>query len=129
MTPFNINLETVILLFATLLTGLLAGVFFTWNNAITTGIGRLNDVSYLKAFQQMNRTILNPLFYIVFIGPLILSIAATYIYKAYPVYILWMLILATVIYFLGVFIVTISGNIPLNKMLDKTNLADISLEA
>jgi uncharacterized membrane protein len=128
MTPFNINLETVILLFATLLTGLLAGVFFTWNNAITTGIGRLNDVSYLKAFQQMNRTILNPLFYIVFIGPLILSIAATYIYKAYPVYILWMLILATVIYFLGVFIVTISGNIPLNKMLDKTNLADISLE-
>jgi uncharacterized membrane protein len=78
MTPFNINLETVILLFATLLTGLLAGVFFTWNNAITTGIGRLNDVSYLKAFQQMNRTILNPLFYIVFIGPLILSIAATY---------------------------------------------------
>ncbi len=128
MTPFNINIETVILLFATLLTGLLAGVFFTWNNAITRGIGRLNDVSYLNAFQQMNRTILNPLFYIVFMGPLLLSAAATYVYKANPAYILWMLILATVIYFLGVFIVTILGNIPLNKMLDKTNLADISLE-
>ena len=128
MTPFNFNIQTVILLFATLLTGLLAGVFFTWNNAITTGIGRLDDVSYLKAFQQMNRTILNPLFYIVFMGPLILSIAATYVYKANPAYILWMLILATVIYFLGVVIVTILGNIPLNNMLENTNLADISLE-
>jgi len=128
MTPFNINMQSVILLFATLLTGLSAGVFFTWNNAVTPGIGRLNDVSYLKAFQHMNRTILNPLFYIVFMGPLLLSFAATYVYKANPAYILWMLILATVIYFLGVFIVTILGNIPLNNMLDKSNLADISLE-
>jgi uncharacterized membrane protein len=50
MTSFDINIQNVILLFATLLTGLLAGVFFTWTNAVTTGIGRLNDVSYLKAF-------------------------------------------------------------------------------
>ena len=107
MTSFDINIQTVILLFATLLAGLLAGVFFTWTNAITPGIGRLNDVSYLKAFQNMNRTILNPLFYIVFMGPLLLSIAATYVYKANPAYILWMLILATVIYFLGVFISSI----------------------
>jgi len=121
-------MQTVILLFTTLLTGILAGVFFTWTNAITPGIGRLNDVSYLKAFQHMNRTILNPLFYIVFMGPLLLSLAATYVHKAYPAYILWMLIVATVIYFLGVFMVTILGNIPLNDMLDKTNLADISLE-
>jgi len=128
MTSFNINFQTLILLFATLLTGLLAGVFFTWTNAITPGIGRLNDVNYLKAFQHMNRTILNPLFYIVFMGPLLLSVAATYFYKANPAYILWMLIVATVIYFLGVIVVTILGNIPLNNMLDKTNLADISLE-
>jgi len=128
MTSFNINMQTVILLFATLLTGLLAGIFFTWNNAITPGIGRLNDVSYLQAFQHMNRTILNPLFLIVFMGPVLLSTAATYVYRANPVYILWMLIVASVIYFLGVFIVTVLGNIPLNEMLDKANLADISLE-
>jgi len=128
MTSFNINMQTVILLFATLLTGLLAGIFFTWNNAITPGIGRLNDVSYLQAFQHMNRTILNPLFLIVFMGPVLLSPAATYVYRANPTYILWMLIVASVIYFLGVFIVTILGNIPLNEMLDKANLTDISLE-
>jgi len=128
MTSLNINMQTVILLFATLLTGLLAGIFFTWNNAITPGIGRLNDVSYLQAFQHMNRTILNPLFLIVFMGPVLLSPAATYVYRANPAYILWMLIVASVIYFLGVFIVTILGNIPLNEMLDKANLADISLE-
>ena len=121
-------MQTVILLFTTLLTGILAGVFFTWTNAITPGIGRLNDVSYLKAFQHMNRTILNPLFYMVFMGPVLLSFAAIYVYRANPAYILWMLIVATVIYFLGVFMVTILGNIPLNDMLDKTNLTDISLE-
>lgn len=128
MTSLNITTQTVILLFATLLTGLSAGLLFTWTNAITPGIGRLNDVNYLQAFQHMNRTILNPLFFIVFMGPVLLSFASTYVYRANPAYILWMLVLASVIYFLGVLIVTFLGNIPLNEMLDKTNLADISLE-
>lgn len=128
MTSLNITTQTVILLFATLLTGLSAGLLFTWTNVITPGIGRLNDVNYLQAFQHMNRTILNPLFFIVFMGPVLLSFASTYVYRANPAYILWMLILASVIYFLGVLIVTFLGNIPLNEMLDKTNLADISLE-
>ena len=124
----SLNLQTVSLLFTTLLTGLLAGVFFTWANAITPGIGRLNDISYLKAFQHMNRTILNPLFFVVFLGPLLLSPATAYLYKANPAHILWILIVAAIIYFLGVFMITILGNIPLNEMLDKINLGDLSVQ-
>ncbi|WP_103072560.1 anthrone oxygenase family protein [Aquimarina sediminis] len=126
MVSFNSHIQTIILCVATLLTGLLAGVFFTWANAVTTGIGRLNDTNYLRAFQEMNRTILNPLFYIIFAGPLVLSFIAAFFYRDRPI-VLWILIAVIAIYFIGVFLITISGNIPLNEMLDKTNLEDFDL--
>ena len=88
------NSETIILLVATLLTGLSAGLCFTWNNAVTTGIGRLSDINYLQAFQQMNRTILNPLFFIVFFGPVLLSLIATYTHRISYTPIFWMLLAA-----------------------------------
>ena len=57
-----------------ILTGLSAGLCFTWGNAVTPGIGKLDDLGFLMAFQQMNRVILNPIFFIVFIGPFFLGI-------------------------------------------------------
>jgi uncharacterized membrane protein len=128
MEYFNYDKKAIVLVFATLFTGLLAGVFFTWTNAITPGIGRLSDVNYLQAFQNMNRTIINPLFYIVIIGPLILSPLAAYLYKNSTAFMLKILIGTSVLYFLGVFVVTIFGNIPLNMMLDNLQLSNISLE-
>ena len=128
MKSSTLDSKTIVLLFFTLLTGLLAGVFFTWTNAITPGIGRLNDIDYLQAFQHMNRTILNPLFYIVITGPLLLSFVAVFLYKANTGFVLRLLSATAIIYFLGVFIVTILGNIPLNDLLDKTDLKIISVE-
>ena len=128
MGYFNFDKRRIVLVTTTLLTGLLAGVFFTWTNAITPGIGRLNDIYYLQAFQHMNRTILNPLFYLVIIGPLLLSPLSAYIYKSSNRFMLRLLIGASLIYFIGVFGVTMLGNIPLNNMLDKIQLATISLE-
>lgn len=123
-----LNKNVLILGLSTLLTGLLAGVFFTWTNAITPGIGRLNDLSYLQAFQHMNRTILNPLFYIVIISPLFLSPLSAYLYKSSNRFMIRLLIAASVIYFLGVFVVTMYGNIPLNIKLDNLQLSTISSE-
>ena len=68
---FSLKLTTLVL--TILVTGLSAGLCFTWSNAVTTGIGRLDNFSYLSAFQQMNRTILNPVFFIVFFGPFFLK--------------------------------------------------------
>lgn len=127
MKSIIMNKEALVLLFATLLKGLLAGVFFTWTNAITPGIGRLDDVHYLQAFQHMNRTIINPLFYIVIISPLFLSPLSSYLYKSNRL-MLRLLIGASFIYFMGVFAVTMLGNIPLNIMLDNIQLSTISLE-
>ena len=127
MSFFDLKTKSIILLIATLLTGLLAGVFFTWTNAITPGIGRLNDLGYLQAFQQMNRSILNPLFYVVFMGALLFSASAIYYYKFDSKYLFRLLSYATAIYFVGVFIVTLIGNLPLNDVLDKANLEAMSM--
>jgi len=120
--------ENSIFIVLVLLTGLSAGLCFTWSNAVTTGIGLLDDLGYLSAFQQMNRTILNPTFFIVFLGPIPLHLINIYLFKSTSSTTLWLLILATVIYFLGVVLITIFGNVPLNEMLDKTNLGSESVE-
>lgn len=123
------NTMNTILVLATILNGLLAGVFFTWTNAITPGIGKLSDINYLRAFQAMNRSILNPLFYVVFFGSIALSpLAAIYQYFESINYIFWMIIGVIIIYGIGVIYVTFQGNIPLNNRLDKIDLSDANLQ-
>ncbi len=126
MNLLKIETKSIILFIAILLSGLLAGIFFTWTNAITPGIGKLDDLAYLQVFQHMNRAILNPLFFIIFMGALLFSVASTYYYKLDSKLIFRMLIIATVIYFIGVFIVTIIGNLPLNDLIDKSVLESLS---
>jgi uncharacterized membrane protein len=111
-----------------LLTGLSAGLCFTWSNAITPGIGRLDDLGYLNAFQQMNRSIINPMFIIVFFGPFLLGLFNLYLFKNESSPIIWLLIFATGFYFFGVVLITLFGNVPLNEILDKTDLSKASLE-
>lgn len=120
--------QHIAIIILVVLTGLSAGLCFTWSNAITPGIGRLDDLGYLSAFQQMNRSIINPLFIIVFFGPFFLGLINLYLFKTASSSIIWLLILATAIYFLGVVLATIFGNVPLNDILDKTDLGTSSLE-
>jgi len=121
----NQHIATIVLI---LLTGLSAGLCFTWSNAITPGIGKLDDLGYLSAFQQMNRSIINSLFILVFFGPFFLGLINLYLFKNASSSIIWLLILAMAFYFFGVLLVTIFGNIPLNDLLDKTDLGQASLE-
>jgi len=123
---FSLKSSTLVL--AVLFTGMSAGLCFTWSNAITPGIGKLNDIGYLQSFQQMNRTILNPTFLIVFFGPFLLNLANLYVFKAASISLIWLLILATAFYFFGVVLITIFGNVPLNEMLDKTDLTTANIE-
>ena len=121
--------ETIILALAILLTGLMAGIFFTWSNAVKPGIGKLSDIEYLRALQSMNRVILNNAFRIIFLGAIIaVALVPVFYFNLYPKNIFWLFVFTLVIYWIGVFGVTVSGNIPLNEILDKTNLESITLE-
>ena len=121
--------ETIILALAILLTGLMAGIFFTWSNAVKPGIGKLSDIEYLTALQSMNRVILNNAFKIIFLGAIIaVALVPVFYFNLYPKNIFWLFVFTLVIYWIGVFGVTVSGNIPLNEILDKTNLESITSE-
>tara|TARA_B110000003_G_C16419876_1_gene445793 strand:+ start:144 stop:638 length:495 start_codon:yes stop_codon:yes gene_type:complete len=121
--------ETIILALAILLTGLMAGIFFTWSNAVKPGIGKLSDIEYLRALQSMNRVILNNAFKIIFLGAIIVvALVPVFYFDLYPKNIFWLFVFTLVIYWIGVFGVTVSGNIPLNEILDKTNLESITSE-
>ena len=121
--------ETIILALAILLTGLMAGIFFTWSNAVKPGIGKLSDIEYLRALQSMNRVILNNAFKIIFLGAIIaVALVPIFYFNLYPKNIFWLFVFTLVIYWIGVFGVTVSGNIPLNEILDKTNLESITSE-
>ena len=121
--------ETIILALAILLTGLMAGIFFTWSNAVKPGIGKLSDIEYLRALQSMNRVILNNAFKIMFLGAIIaVALVPVFYFNLYPKNIFWLFVFTLVIYWIGVFGVTVSGNIPLNEILDKTNLESITSE-
>ena len=121
--------ETIILATAILLSGLMAGIFFTWSNAVKPGIGKLSDLEYLRALQSMNRVILNKAFIGIFLGSVIaVALVPVFHFKLFPNSIFWMFVLALVTYWIGVFGTTAFGNIPLNEILDKVNLESLNLE-
>ena len=123
------KIEIIILASAIFLTGLMAGIFFTWSNAVKPGIGKLGDIEYLRALQSMNRVILNNAFRIIFLGAIIaVALVPVFYFNLYPKNIFWLFVFTLVIYWIGVFGVTVSGNIPLNEILDKTNLESITSE-
>ena len=128
MTTLNFDTQAIVVVLATLLTGLTAGLCFTWNNAVTPGIGQLADIGYLRSFQEMNRSIINPAFILVFFGPLFLQIANIFLFRTSSSTIIWMVVASAALYIIGVVLVTIFGNVPLNELLDKTDLMQASAE-
>ena len=121
--------EMVILASAILFTGIMAGVFFTWSNAVKPGIGKLSDLEYLRALQSMNRVILNKTFIFVFTGAIItVALVPLFYLHLYPKNIFWLFICTFIIYGIGSFGITIFGNIPLNEKLDKVSLETFTSE-
>ncbi|MFK7811053.1 MAG: DUF1772 domain-containing protein [Maribacter sp.] len=121
------KIETIILILAIISTGIMTGVFFTWSNAVTPGIGKLGDMEYLSSLQSMNRAILNTPFRIIFMAAVIcVALVFAIHFKSYGSPIFWILLTAFAIYWIGAFGVTFFGNIPLNQILEKTELETIS---
>jgi uncharacterized membrane protein len=111
------ELNKIILFFAILTTGLMAGLFYTWSFSVTRGITKLSDANYIEAMQSLNRAILNPAFFFIFLGSIISLPLATIIhYKQSNIF--EYLLIATIIYLLGSIAVTFLGNIPLNNLLE-----------
>jgi uncharacterized membrane protein len=117
----------IILIVTTTFTGLIAGLFFAFSYSVVLGLGKLPDVEYLRAFQHINRAIQNPVFLTCFMGILLLLPLSTYLHYQKPLTPqFWLLLSATIIYLIGVFGITVMGNIPLNNTLDAFNIEGAS---
>ncbi|MGB5942078.1 MAG: DUF1772 domain-containing protein [Leeuwenhoekiella sp.] len=129
----ELSIKTCVLIISILFTGLTAGLCFTWSNAVTPGIGRLDDLNFLQSFQLMNRAIINPIFLVVFFSPAVLLFVNALQFKTANQSAFVPFLLAAILFFIGIGLITIFKNVPLNELLDhiplqtatKEELADI----
>ena len=122
-------MNTIILVITTLSSGLMAGLFYSWSISVTPGLAKVGDENYLQAFQSMNRAILNPAFFIFFMGLVILLPLLSYLYYQSPISAqFWYIISATVLYIVGTMAVTIFGNVPMNNTLEALQIKSMSPE-
>ena len=105
---------------AALGSALMAGLFFTFSNTAMTAFGKLPPATGIAAMQAINVWILNPVFFLVFIGTSALSIALALI-ALFNLAQTWALPLlaGSLCYFIGSLLVTMIFNVPLNNRLAK----------
>ncbi len=109
------------LLVATVLVGLSAGFFYTYEASVTVGLAQVGDSAYVETFQAINDTIQNPAFAIVFFGSIPAMVAAIALHwRQGSVAGRTLLVGALVLYLTGL-VVTVTGNVPLN-----TDLAEVT---
>lgn len=107
--------RAISLLAATLTMGLVSGAFLLYQHTVMPGLHKADDKTFVTAFQNMDRAIINPWFMIFgFVGALVFTIVAGIANlgrSALP----WIAV-AFVLYLIA-FIVTIAVNVPLNDAL------------
>jgi len=122
------------LIIATLLCSLVAGLLFTFKIIVMPGIHKLNDRDFIRAFQEMDGIIQknHPLFILVWVGSIIALLLALILGFGQLGFIEQVLmILSALFYLIGVQILTIKNNIPLNNKLqsvDTNNLDEAKLK-
>lgn len=121
----DFTIKSWLLYAAVTLTGLSAGLFYAWSVSVIPGTQKVVDATYLETMQAINRAILNPAFYLVFFGSVILlGLSVVYQYQNGATF--WLVLLAAVLYLVGTFGVTAFGNVPLNDQLDVLDLVEFS---
>ncbi|MFI0938371.1 anthrone oxygenase family protein [Streptomyces sp. NPDC021020] len=113
----NGTLSGLVLLAATLTTGLMAGLYFAFSVAVMPGLGRSGDRTLVEAMQRINVAILNGWFTLAFGGALVLGIVAAVLHRggegrpALP----W-IIAGVALYALSL-LITMGFSVPLNNTL------------
>ena len=98
--------------------GLIAGVFLAFSSFVMRALARVRPANGAEAMQQINITVINPVFLVTFMGTTALSLISIAVGVTR-----WhdlgsrLLTGAGLLYFCGTFLVTALGNVPLNNRL------------
>jgi uncharacterized membrane protein len=104
-----------ILAAATVLTGLIAGVYYAFACSVMLGLGASGDRTFIEAMQNINKKIENPVFFLAFFGALILPAWALRTFRHDRELRLW-IAAGLALYTVGL-LTTMAVNIPLNNQL------------
>jgi uncharacterized membrane protein len=113
----NADLRSVVLLAATLTTGLMAGLYFAFSVAVLPGLAKAGDRTFIEAMQRVNVAILNGWFTLAFGGALVLGVLTAILHRggegrpALP----W--IIAGVALYAASLVITTGFSVPLNNRL------------
>ena len=116
----------------TIATGLLAGLFYGYACSVMPGLARADDRTLVDGMQQINEAILNPIFFLTFMGAPALNLAAWLVLRRSrqrdDEVLRWILI-GLALSVLG-FVVTMVLNVPLNDDLaaagDPSRITDMA---
>ena len=115
------TVSTISLYAALVTTGLMAGVYLAFSIAVLPGIARTDDDTFVASMRGMNAAILNPVFALVFGGPLVFGIVA--IVAQLPDGDDISSIAAALSLYVATLVITGAVNVPLNNRLDSTEPA------
>ena len=120
----SIFLETVTVATA-IACGLVGGVFFAFSNFVMAALGQRPDREGLAAMQAINVTVLNPLFMLLLLGPVVActGLAITALRDLGEAHAPWLLA-GALLYVLGCAGITMALNVPLNDQLRRQAPAD-----
>jgi len=107
-------LRAAALVAAAMTMGIVAGVFQIYSSAIMPGLGRTDDHTFVGAFQQIDRAIINPWFMFSFFGALVFTGIASVLHLSEDVRSVLPWTAAAFVLYLVVFVITIAINVPLN---------------
>ena len=105
--------QNVMLICTIVLSGLVAGLLYAYACSVNPGLYKLSDKEYLSAMQSINIAIQNPIFFISFMGALILFPVTVFQMRSQQHY---YILIAMILYVAGVFGVTMFVNVPLNNL-------------
>ncbi|MFI6514146.1 DUF1772 domain-containing protein [Spirillospora sp. NPDC050679] len=123
------TLNLAVLLLSTLSAGLMAGLFAAFAYAVMPGFRQGSDRTLVEGMQRINVAIINPVFMSAFMGGLLLLIAAVALqWRAGGPALPW--VIAGLVLYLVMFLVTSGVNVPLNNRLaeagDPARIADLA---
>lgn len=124
-------LRSASMVLAILAAGLLAGLFYAFSVSVMPGLARTDDRTLVHAMQQINLAIINPWFFLSFLGtPLLIALAwVLHLGSGHSSVLFW--IALAFLAALGTLIITMVLNVPLNNALDAAGrnpdqIADLS---
>lgn len=112
------QLTTALAIAALLGSGVIGGVFFAFSSFIMKSLSRLPSSEGIAAMQSINVVVLNRSFLGTFMGTAAIALLLIVLslgqwgMEASPLF-----LMGAVLYFVGTFVVTIAGNVPLNNRL------------